>query len=257
MKNSTSFTLIIITIISLFIVSDSTFADDISADDWVSNSGNTYVTSGNVGIGTSTPLSKFQILNTNPYTTGEDDYFTDSIGLYGSIANQNGNYFGGITWHNGSRRRAGIASVMEHDDSDYVGIAFFTKGRDGTGPFAESMRISHSGNVGIGTTTPQSKLVVNGTITSKEVKVTETGWSDFVFEEAYTLPSLKKVESYIKENKHLPDIPSAKRVEEEGLSMAEMMKKQMQKIEELTLYVIEQNKQIDALKAEVTELKKE
>ena len=113
----------------------------------------------------------------------------------------------------------------------------------------DAITIISNNNVGIGTTSPNNTLDVNGTIRAKEVKV-ETGWSDFVFEKDYNLRSLKQVESYIKENKHLPDIPSAKQVEEEGLSMTDMMKKQMQKIEELTLYVIEQNKQLSILKNE-------
>jgi hypothetical protein len=129
--------------------------------------------------------------------------------------------------------------------------------------------VLQDGNVGIGTTTPTGgKLVVNGTIRAKEVKVenniaanefivNSSRWSDFVFEDNYNLPSLNHVESYIKENKHLPDVPSAKEVEEEGLSMAEMMKKQMQKIEELTLYVIEQNKQLSDLKKENEAIKQE
>jgi hypothetical protein len=131
-------------------------------------------------------------------------------------------------------------------------FAITNKGLTTSAPFV----ILEAGNVGIGTTTPTGgKLVVNGTIRAKEVKV-ETNWSDFVFEDNYNLPPLDKVESFIKENRHLPDTPSAKQVEAEGVSVAQMIAKQMQKIEELTLYVIEQNKQISALKTELSELKK-
>lgn len=106
----------------------------------------------------------------------------------------------------------------------------------------ERITIEHTGNVGIGCINPQNKLDVNGTIRATEV-IVETGWCDFVFDDDYNLPSLDKVESYIKEKKHLPDIPSEKEIKEEGLSMASMMVKQMQKIEELTLYVIELKKE--------------
>jgi len=104
-----------------------------------------------------------------------------------------------------------------------------------------------NGNVGIGTTDPGAwKLAVNGKIRAKEIKV-ETGWADFVFEEEYQLPTLKEVENHIKEKGHLKDIPSAKEVEENGIFLGEINAKLLQKIEELTLYVIEQNKRINQL----------
>ena len=113
----------------------------------------------------------------------------------------------------------------------------------------------NNGNVGIGTNTPQSKLAVDGTITAKEIKV-ESGWSDFVFKENYELPSLNSVESYINKHKHLPDIPSAREVDQHGLAVSEMLAKQMQKIEELTLYLIKLEKINEALKAKNAEFEK-
>ncbi|MBL7743638.1 MAG: hypothetical protein JNN00_09230 [Chitinophagaceae bacterium] len=104
-----------------------------------------------------------------------------------------------------------------------------------------------SGNVGIGTVNPSYKLSVNGTIQSKEV-IVETGWADYVFEKNYKLLSLSEVEKFIQQNKHLPNIPSAKEIEENGLQLGNVQKRMMEKIEELTLYVIELRKEIELLK---------
>jgi hypothetical protein len=200
---------------------------------------------GNVGIGTNNPGNyKLNIYGGNVLvdgagyiglmlrgTSASDLYFFDS----GAAANKKLGIF---------RSDDGVTKFLSVNDSGSAAIQ------------DNILVMDHvSGNVGIGTTTPGTyKLAVNGTIRAKEVKV-ESNWSDFVFEESYNLPSLNHVESYIKENKHLPDIPSAKEVEKEGLSMADMMKKQMQKIEELTLYVIEQNKKLETVIKENEQLK--
>ncbi|KZS40794.1 hypothetical protein AWE51_07535 [Aquimarina aggregata] len=111
--------------------------------------------------------------------------------------------------------------------------------------------------VGIGTTNPGAwKLAVNGKIRAKEIKV-ETGWSDFVFYDDYKLPTLKEVEDHIKIKGHLQDIPSAKEVKEKGIFLGEMDAKLLQKIEELTLYTINQEKRINELEAENENVGKE
>jgi hypothetical protein len=106
-----------------------------------------------------------------------------------------------------------------------------------------------NGNVGIGTFNPAYKLSVNGTIQAKEVRV-ETGWADYVFETGYKLQSLDEVESYINKHKHLPGMASAEEIQKNGLAVGEVQTKMMEKIEELTLYVIDLQKQIAQLKAE-------
>lgn len=108
--------------------------------------------------------------------------------------------------------------------------------------------------VGIGTDQPDSELTVNGVIHAKEIKIELSGpLADYVFSPNYSLMPLYEVETFVKTNQHLPEIPSAMNVKDNGLHLGEMQNKLLQKIEELTLYVIEQQKQIDALKARLDE----
>ena len=109
--------------------------------------------------------------------------------------------------------------------------------------------VATNGNVGIGTAAPQAKLAVNGNILAKEVKVkTDISVPDYVFEPAYELLTLAEVEAYVKTNRHLPEIPSAIEIQKNGLDLAEMNLLLLKKIEELTLHLIEKDKEIEQLK---------
>lgn len=106
------------------------------------------------------------------------------------------------------------------------------------------------GYVGIGTLTPKEKLSVNGKIRAKEIKVETANWPDYVFEEGYQNQSLAEIEQFIKQNKHLPGVPTAKQVEQEGVELGEMNKVLLKKIEELTLLLIEKDKELKKEKEE-------
>ncbi|MEP1490168.1 MAG: fibronectin type III domain-containing protein [Algibacter sp.] len=105
----------------------------------------------------------------------------------------------------------------------------------------------NGGRVGIGTDTPDEKLAVNGNIHTKEIRVDLNDWPDYVFTNKHQLPTLKEVENHIKENGHLPNIPSAKDVKENGLLLGDMNAKLLEKIEELTLYIIQMEKRLNKL----------
>nr|WP_298793781.1 fibronectin type III domain-containing protein [uncultured Allomuricauda sp.] len=124
---------------------------------------------------------------------------------------------------------------------------------------------SYTGDVVIGTSSVPSgyKLAVDGNIRTREIRVDQDTWPDYVFEEGYDLPTLEEIQKHIEEKGHLPNIPSAKEVKVNGFELGEMDKLLLEKIEELTLHTIEQQKllneqqeQIQNLREEVSKLKK-
>jgi hypothetical protein len=127
-----------------------------------------------------------------------------------------------------------------------------------SGGLVERLTIGTNGNVGIGTTTPGTfKLAVEGKIGAREVVVTNAAWADYVFDTAYDLRPLSEVESFIKINKHLPEIPSAEEVRTNGHKLGEMDVLLLTKVEELTLYMIEIKKEMQKLERENKNLKGE
>lgn len=119
--------------------------------------------------------------------------------------------------------------------SAYGGMKFMTQG-------VPRITITGTGNVGIGTDdTKGYKFAVNGDAIFTRIKVkNNASWPDYVFEESYKLPPLADIAAYVKTYKHLPEIPAAAEVEKDGLDVGEMNKQLLKKVEELTLYLIQQ-----------------
>ena len=222
--------------------------------------GNTY-RHGKVGIGVSSPtflfevegdlaLGKFKRLN-NSWTDSPGILFVSGRGSSSSPADINaGDRLGKLQFRgivSGTEKNYGYFSFIAADKQQNGFFSFQNSNYD------DLLIIKSNGEVGIGTplaSNPNNyKLAVNGTIGAKMVKVemNSGAWSDFVFNDNYKLKSLKEVEDYINEKNHLPDIPTAKEVEDKGVNLGEMDAKLLQKIEELTLYLIEQNKRIEEL----------
>jgi len=106
-----------------------------------------------------------------------------------------------------------------------------------------------SGNIGIGTPNSHSdKLAVNGTIHAKQINVDLANWADYVFDKDYKLTPISDVKTYINQNHHLPDLPTAAEVEKDGLNLGEINKLLTKKVEELTLYLIDKDKEINVQK---------
>lgn len=198
---------------------------------------NTFPTSGNIGIGTTTPTTKLEILGGTDWTS---NYWKKSMKLNNSQAIQfsaNAGYFGiGAT--------------------DPEGLYFFSTTTNDIGaPAKYLLMMRGNGNIGIGTITPNEKLSVNGNIRAHEIKVETASWPDYVFAKDYELPSLDEIERNIKENGHLPSVPSAEEVKEKGINIGEMNATLLKKIEELTLYMIELNKIVKNQQHEINQLK--
>jgi len=112
-----------------------------------------------------------------------------------------------------------------------------------------------NGNFGLGTTNPTERLSVNGNIRAKQIKVEMANWPDYVFAKNYTKMPLPELEQFIAKNKHLPEIPSAQQVAKEGIELGTNQAALLKKIEELTLYIIEQDKALKDYKKELGQVK--
>jgi len=204
------------------------------------SSGLTILGNGNLGVGNESPEHILHLKATTPTLRLESEVNNANGSMIRFTENQlQGAYF----QYNGDLNRFDIGmhnaqSSLEQDDTPAISI------------------LRSNNHVGIGTTNPGNfRLAVEGTIGAREVKVTLDSWSDFVFNSNYELRDLEEVEAFILENKRLPDIPSEKDVIDNGVNLGEMDAKLLQKIEELTLYVINMNKEMKFLKLENSELK--
>lgn len=182
---------------------------------------------GNVGIGPGNPEAKLHIKDSGDVDVVITGAERSRINL--STATQQG-------WQIEVTEQTG-------DINQAIGDLGFTE----SGVSGGRLVLKKGGFVGIGTTSPTEKLSVNGNIRAKKLIVSQTGWPDYVFADDYALPRLSSVENFIKQNKHLPGIPSVKEIEKNGVDVGDNQALLLKKIEELTLYMIALNKKNDEL----------
>jgi hypothetical protein len=211
----------------------------------ITNSAMTIDRLGKVGIGTSTPGKTLDVM-------GGAAFQGNHIYLRNTASPVNNQTWGMVVSSSNGQFNLGPASDTPPSGGSLSAVPFILQ----QGAPNYSFMVNSLGNVGIGTPNPQSKLAVNGKVTCKEVEVTLSGWADFVFADDYDLMPLEKVEQHIQKNKHLPDIPSEKEVLESGVNLGEMQTKLLQKVEELTLYMIALQKENEWLKERVSSLEK-
>lgn len=214
------------------------------AQQWAGSSTTTGAISreGNVGIGTATPQANLHVMGE---IKAEASYDNGNIGAHLRLS------------HPGKTANGTAKDLVIYNMSGVYGnsLQFWAYDNIGctTGVLCSSrLTIMDNGNVGIGTLNPGSyRLAVEGTIGAREIRVTNANpWPDYVFNNRYNLKSLSSLEAYIRKNNHLPNIPSAQEVKENGIELGQMNAKLLEKIEELTLYVIELKKEIEQLKKE-------
>ncbi len=195
---------------------------------------------GNIGIGTPAPQELLHLKQDNVGIKLSSNTY------YGGSGQSNGQVIGKVKFNNYNAGNPGldysseIRGILTDGWATSVGLDFLTWG-------ASRMRIIANGNVGIGITNPTAKLEVDGTIISEEIKVQVVSGPDYVFSPDYELRTLEETKTYIEENQHLPEIPSAAEMEANGVALGEMNMLLLKKIEELTLYILEQEERIQKL----------
>lgn len=225
-------------------------------------------TAGNVGIGTgaNTIASHLDvgnaILGTNAGNLVEwERLYGSSTGNQDNLRIFHRRHTAGINWTTSEIR---IQKTVDASDMHFIsfrGEAGFSSSLVFGFGSQDMMAMSHTGRVSIGTLKQlsgphtDSKLSVDGKLVAKSIYVTLLGWADYVFDKNYKLPNLSEVEKFYKENKHLPEIPSEKEVAENGIDVGEMNKLLLKKVEELTLYVVEQQKVSERQQIEIEKLK--
>jgi hypothetical protein len=206
------------------------------------------VLSNRVGIGNRSPSYMLDVNGSFRQTGG--DFLIDGNNTVGGKLKiiQNGNV--------GIGMNADLPEALLHLNGSFRQSSVGEFNVDAPYTVGGRLRILQNGNVGIGTTNPGSyKLAVEGMIGARQVKVTAAPWADFVFRKGYRLRPLSEVEAYIKANGHLPDVPSEAQIAKEGNDLGNTDAMLLQKIEELTLYLLEQQKKIDSLTQEIKQLK--
>jgi hypothetical protein len=228
-----------------FKIRDNAFALDVVTIEANSAANAIYVNdAGNVGLNTTTPSTRLHI-ETGDLTI-HDFYpfiFLDNTSVSGNA---------GIRF---DYQGADNAWIFFDDGEDLLRI-----NADNAGGSRNDLVIKSDGRICMGTTAAATgyKLSVNGKVTCTEVLVEAlANWPDYVFQDGYELMSLEELEKNIIEQKHLPGLPSAAEVESNGFELADMQKRVLQKVEELTLYTIEQGKQIQSLQEKINKLEKE
>jgi hypothetical protein len=210
---------------------------------------------GNVGLGTISPGKKIEISAGDGATSmGDTNVALLLRNTNGYLSRSAIDFYGNLPATNVWRYAAVEGLVTgEGAGGDIGAILFGTKASIVDTTLTERMRVDSTGNIGIGVSNPQSKLSVNGKISASEVVVTSTP-ADYVFESGYRLAPLSEVAEYVRANHHLPDIPAGKEIEAKGVSLGDMQSKLLAKIEELTLHMIEMEKEDRALRERVAQM---
>ncbi|MBO9204002.1 MULTISPECIES: bZIP transcription factor [Niastella] len=213
------------------------------------NLSTTFHVNGNVGIGTTNPDFKLQVNGWSEFGDSHDPT------RYGTLQVTRNPDQGDEKFHISFIRGGNAVTGMGYA---YNSNLFGIWASPYSGTYGDpSIGITPDGNVGIGTSSPYYKLDVLGDVRGFNFYAYYYGWADYVFNADYKLPALRDVKSYIQQHHHLPDVPSEEEVKKDGINLGDQQVILLKKIEELTLYVIEQNEKLQQLEQKVNDLQEE